>query len=65
MEHETNPDLAYGTKAIARHLGLTERQALHLKEKGLLPTFYIGSTICALKSKLNAWLSEQAEGGRK
>ena len=58
------PDLLYGAPAIASFLGLKEKQCRHRIEKGLIPTFRIGGTICALRSQLNAWLHEQASGAR-
>lgn len=64
MSASTTADLLYGIAAIADHLGVTRRQALYLKEKGTIPTFYIDSTVCARRSDLNAWLEAQAKGGR-
>jgi len=48
-------DLLYGVASIAEHLGITERRALYLKEKGAIPTFRIDKTICARRSTLTAW----------
>lgn len=55
------PDLLYGVEAIADHLGIRKRQALYLKEKGTIPTFNVGKTICAKRSDLNKWLDRQAQ----
>lgn len=64
MSAAAKADLLYGVKAIADHLGVTKRQALYLKEKGVIPTFYIDSTVCSRRSDLNAWLEAQAKGGQ-
>ncbi|KQT50157.1 hypothetical protein ASG52_08355 [Methylobacterium sp. Leaf456] len=45
-------DLLVGMAAIARHLGITERQGWHLKDACDLPTFKQGRTVCARKSTL-------------
>lgn len=49
---ESASDLLYGMEAIASHLTLTKRQALHLHEKGEIPTFKMGRTVCARRSTL-------------
>ncbi|MBV9521116.1 MAG: helix-turn-helix domain-containing protein [Hyphomicrobiales bacterium] len=57
-------DLLYGVRAIAAHLGLRDRQALHLVESGKLPHFRLGKKICARRSSLAAWIVEhEAAGG--
>lgn len=61
-------DLLYGTIAIGEHLCLTHRQVLHLHEKGNLPTFKMGRTVCASKSYLAEHfrrLSEEAANGQR
>jgi hypothetical protein len=45
-------DLLYGVKAIAAHLRMTDKQVYHLHDKGDLPTFKIGATVCARRSTL-------------
>lgn len=55
-EDISSKELLYGTPAIARFLGLTERQIYHLKDTAGLPAFKIGRKVCANKSKLNEWL---------
>ncbi len=47
-------DLLYGVPACAEFLGCTERQARHRFEKGQLPSFRIGESICSRKSTLSA-----------
>ncbi len=56
-EPEEGPVL-YGAAAIARYLGLRERQARHLIEHGRLPAFKLGATVVARRRTLNAWLDE-------
>lgn len=50
--NEGSVDLLYGMDAIAAHLGMTKRSALHMHEKGELPTFKMGRTVCARRSTL-------------
>lgn len=45
-------DLLYGVAAIASHLELTPKTIYHLHEKGELPTFKVGATVCARRSTL-------------
>jgi excisionase family DNA binding protein len=52
-------DLIYGTPAIAAFLHLKDRQAYHLIDKGILPSFKLGNKRCARKSTLARWLEEQ------
>lgn len=56
---EERGDLLYGAAPIADFLGMTEKQARHRIERGQVPTFRIGGTVCARRSTLNAWLAEQ------
>lgn len=65
---EANRDLAdllYGVPAIAKYLGIRDRQARHSCETGRIPTFRIGSIICARKSDVDAWIANLAAGTRK
>lgn len=57
-------DLLYGVPAIAEFLGLRVRQVRHLVEMGKLPTFKMGTTVCARRSTLKAWLEEQDRAAR-
>ncbi|MBN9074321.1 MAG: DNA-binding protein [Rhizobiales bacterium] len=61
MTDDRKGDLLYGVKAIAEHLGVTERRAQYLKDKGSIPTFYLDSTVCSRRSLLNEWLDKIAE----
>jgi excisionase family DNA binding protein len=51
--------LLYGAPAIAKFLGLTERQVRHRVADGELPTFKIGGTVCARRASLVAWLAKR------
>lgn len=57
MTDQTDTDLLFGVKAIARAIGLDPRQVYYLKDKGELPTFKVGIRICARRSSLRAWLA--------
>jgi len=61
-------DLLFGAFAISQFVFGDKgqrRRVYHLAEKHGLPVFYIGSTICARRSRLRAWLDEkdQHSGG--
>lgn len=58
-QSEGESDLLYGVDAIASHLALTKRQALHLHEKGEIPTFKMGRTVCARRSTLAKHFASQ------
>lgn len=57
-------DLLYGVKAIAGHLQLTEKQVYHLHDKGELPTFKVGATVCARRSTLAKHFAAQESAAR-
>ena len=61
MVQQTTPPglLLYGVAAMADHVGLRRRQAQHLIDKGVMPSFRIGRTICGNKATLTAWLAAQ------
>ncbi len=63
MSAETRPDLCHGIDEIAEHLGLSKDQCKHLHQEGRIPTFRIGRSVCALRSKLDAWLQAKAAEG--
>lgn len=55
-EPEEQPaDLLYGWRSIAKHLGVTQPIAAHLKRRHHLPTFTIGGTVCSTRSDIAAW----------
>jgi hypothetical protein len=51
-------DLLFGRKRIAQHLGVTPRQLAHLIEKGRIPVFKIGASVCCTRSGLRAHFQE-------
>ncbi|TNC07094.1 DNA-binding protein [Methylobacterium terricola] len=57
--------ILYGVKAIARFLGIRDRQALHLIEQGRLPVFRSGRNVCAVREDVKAWAAEQAAAARR
>lgn len=61
----THPELLIGIKTIARFLGITDRQASWLEERGHLPTFKIGRRPCARPESLRAWLKDEEEKAAK
>lgn len=62
MTDPKNPDVLYGLDAIASHLGITHNQAKHRVAQKLIPTFKMGRSICALRSKVDAALLKAAGG---
>ena len=58
-------DLLYRVPAIARYLGVRERQARHSCEAGRIPTFRIGAIICARRSDIDTWIAGLAAEARK
>ena len=59
-------DLLRGADAIAEFIlgdPAKRRQIYHLTQKGQIPVFKIGATLCARKSRLLLWIEQQeAEG---
>lgn len=62
-----NPDILTGARAIGEFLNLEEGTVRRNVRNRLLPTYRVGTTICARKSTLLAWISaqerENATGG--
>ena len=59
---QLSDDLLRGAAAIAEFLfgsAKDRRKVFHLVETSRLPTFKLGSMICARKSVLMAWIEEQ------
>lgn len=57
-------DLLLGVKAIADHLAMSERQALHLHYCRRIPTFKMGRAVCATRSGLQRHFAAlSGEGG--
>ena len=60
LQHQPeDSDLLYKVSAIARFLGMTEKQARHRVERGEIPSFKLFGSRCARRSTLTAWLAEQ------
>lgn len=62
MDHSNDnlaADILRGADAIAKHLGFPRRAIYHLVSKGGLPSFRLGETVCARRSTLANWISEQ------
>lgn len=55
---DTANDILIGADAIAGFMGLSRRQIYHATEYGHLPTFRIGSVICARRTTLWRWMDE-------
>lgn len=58
-------DLLYGLEAIGDHLSLGARQVQYLHDKGDLPTFKMGRSVCARRSTLAAHFAEQEAAARQ
>jgi len=56
VSYQTESDILWGVKAIARALGRTERATFHLCEKGHLPVAKIGGRWCISWAKLRAFI---------
>jgi hypothetical protein len=52
------PALLYGAGVIAAYLGMTEHACRHLIASKVIPTFKIGSRICARPEKLDAMIED-------
>lgn len=52
MSDATETDLLHGVAAIADHLSMTRKQIYHLHDRGQIPTFKVGRTVCARRSTL-------------
>lgn len=52
-------DILQGADAIAAWTGFKRRAIYHAVACGHIPTFRMGEIICARKSTLNRWVSEQ------
>ncbi|TWF49640.1 excisionase family DNA binding protein [Neorhizobium alkalisoli] len=53
-------DLLMGAPAIAKFLGVTQRQVYRLTYEKIVPHFKLGGTVAARRSSLSAWM-KQAE----
>lgn len=53
-------DLLLGAPAIAKYLGVTQRQVYRLVADKIVPSFKVGGTVAARRSSLSTWM-KQAE----
>lgn len=51
-------DLLMGAHAIAKFLGITQRQTYRLIYGGEIPSFKLGGSVAARRSTLATWLAE-------
>ena len=66
-QHTETPDILRGAEAIAQFLyddGTRRRSVYNLVKTTQLPVFRLGATICARRSALITWITEQ-ENKRK
>lgn len=56
-------DLLFGTRAIATFLGIRPDKAYYLITAEILPSFRIGRTRCANRTKLTEWMAQQEAAG--
>ena len=61
---KTPSDILHGLKAIAKHAGLTDRQAKHLAASHGLPTFKLGKSVCSRRSDVDAYFAAKAANAR-
>ena len=61
---EPPADLLHGVQAIAEHLQMTRPQVYHLHNRGDLPTFKMGRTVCARRSTLASHFAAQEKAAR-
>lgn len=60
LNDSSAPRAVWGAKAIGKEIGLTERQAYHLLEKGLLPARKLGDKWVADARQLHVLISGEA-----
>lgn len=58
-------DLLHGVSAIAGYLRMTRAQVYHLHNRGSLPTFKMGRTVCARRSTLANHFEAQERAARE
>lgn len=52
-------DLLMGAPAIAKFLGVTQRQVYRLTYDKIVPHFKLGGTVAARRSSLASWMRQQ------
>lgn len=63
-EENLAADILRGANQIAEYLGFPRRTVYHAVAKGHLPAFRIGDILCARRSTLTAWISQQEQQAR-
>lgn len=51
-------DLLLGAPAIAKFLGVTQRQVYRLVADKIVPSFKVGGTVAARRSSLQKWMDD-------
>lgn len=57
--NDNDATILMGAKAIADHLGVTQRQVYRLVYDCGLPHFKLGGTVAARRASLSRWIAEQ------
>ena len=57
-DNHLGADLLMGAPAIAKFLGVTQRQVYRLVYDKIAPSFKIGGTVAARRSSLNKWMED-------
>lgn len=55
-DNDNSGDLLLGAPAIAKFLGVTQRQVYRLVTDKVVPSFKAGGTIAARRSSLRRWM---------
>jgi excisionase family DNA binding protein len=56
MPPDSLPAMLYGAGSIAAYLGMSEHACRHLISESVIPTFKIGSRICARRETIDQWI---------
>ena len=63
--HALNDEVLTGGEAIAKVTGLSRRQVFHHAAAGRLPVYYVGRTLFARRSLIDAWLKARETEARR
>lgn len=55
-DNDNGGDLLLGAPAIAKFLGVTQRQVYRLVTDKIIPSFKAGGTVAARRSSLQRWM---------
>ena len=64
MQADNDNTILMGAAAIARHLGITRRQAYKLAYSDGMPVMKLGGTVAARPADITAWLATKANAAR-